>query len=177
MGGWTMYRFRTMHHRGAILAVLALIVLGAAATAAPARASTIYVDPEGRFALDVADGWVQRQPDTRGVLGLWTVDGGAAIFNVVREDVPFGTSSVDYAKANVAGVSSLSGYQEIRRDFITCADQNCPLLERRTTRATWSGCSPPSRSDLSRKQWHQSRRYRIGQRPVRDRPAPIDPHH
>ena len=36
---------------------------------------------------------------------------------------------MDYAKANVDGVSTFNGYTELRRDFITCADQQCPLLD------------------------------------------------
>lgn len=113
-----------------LVMLLGLMLLGlVATTATPASAASVYADPQGRFAIGVADGWVQKQPDTRGVLALWTVDGGAAIFNVVRESIPDGTSSVDYAKANIDGVSSLNGYTEIRRDFITCADQQCPLLD------------------------------------------------
>ncbi len=113
-----------------LVAFLGLLLLGLVATsAAPVGATTIYVDPSGSFAVGVADGWVQQQPDTKGVVALWTVDGGAAIFNIVRESIPAGTSSVDYAKANIDGVSTFNGYTELRRDFIKCADQDCPILD------------------------------------------------
>lgn len=119
-----------MVRRMRLVALLGLMLLGlVATTAAPVGATSIYVDPQARFAIGVADGWARQQPDTRGVLALWTVDDGSAIFNVVREDIPDGTTNVEYAKANIDGVSSLNGYKEIRRDFIKCADQDCPLLD------------------------------------------------
>ncbi len=119
-----------MVRRLRMVALLALVILGVVATtAAPVGATSIYVDPNGKFAVGVADGWTQQRPDTKGVVALWTVDGGAAIFNIVREDIPAGTTNVDYAKANIDGVSTFRDYTEIRRDFIKCADQDCPLLD------------------------------------------------
>lgn len=119
-----------MVRRMRIVALLALSLLGLVATAAaPVGATTIYAAPDGSFAIGVADGWTQRQPDTKGVVALWTVDGSAAIFNVVREDVPPGTTSIEYARANIDNVSTFNGYTELRRDFIKCADQDCPLLD------------------------------------------------
>jgi len=117
-------------HHARLLLLMALVTLGiVATTAGPVGATTIYVDPNQRFALGVADGWVQRASDTDGGVALWTVDGGRAIFNVARERVPYGTSNEDYARSNIAGVSTFSGYNEIRHDYITCADQQCPLLD------------------------------------------------
>ncbi len=110
--------------------VLMLVLAGVlTTTGAPAAAYGIYADPQGRFAIAVGDGWTQQRPDTRGVVALWSIDGGNAIFNVVNEKIPYGTSSVDYAQANIAGVSTFSGYKELRRDYITCADQQAPLLD------------------------------------------------
>lgn len=117
-------------YRGKLLLLMALVALGIlATTAAPVGATRIYVDPDQQFALGVADGWTQRAPDTDGVVALWSVDGGRAIFNVVRESVPYGTSNEAYARSNIAGVSTFRGYKEIRRDYITCADQDCPILD------------------------------------------------
>lgn len=119
-----------MVRRVRLVAFLALMLLGLVATAAgPVAAATIYADPNGRFAIGIADGWSKQPSDSKGVVALWSVDGGAAIFNIVREDVPAGTTSVDYAKANIDGVSTFNGYTELRRDFIKCADQDCPLLD------------------------------------------------
>jgi hypothetical protein len=117
-------------HRARLLLLLALVTLGILATAvAPVGATSIYVDPNQRFAIGVADGWTQQTPDTDGVVALWSVDGGRAIFNIVRERVPYGTSNEAYARSNIDGVSSFSGYTEIRRDYVTCADQDCPILD------------------------------------------------
>jgi len=99
------------------------------ATATPAAAGSIYADPQGRFAIAIGDGWRQAKPDTRGVVALWVYGNNDAIFNIVVESVPSGTTSVDYAKANIAGVSPSYGYTEIDRRFITCADQDAPLLD------------------------------------------------
>jgi hypothetical protein len=119
-----------MVRRVRLVAFLALMLLGLVATAAgPVAASTVYVDTDGRFAVGIADGWAKQASDSPGVVALWTIDNGAAIFNIVREDVPAGTGSVDYAKSNIDGVSTFNGYTELRRDFITCADQQCPLLD------------------------------------------------
>lgn len=110
--------------------LLGLMALGLVATAAaPVSAATVYVDPNGKFAIGVADGWSKQTPDNSKIVALWTVDNGAAIFNIVRENVPAGTTSVDYAKANIDGVSTFNGYTELRRDFIKCADQDCPILD------------------------------------------------
>lgn len=119
-----------MVRRLRLVIFLGLMLLGlVATTAGPVGATTIYAAPDGSFAIGVADGWTQQRPDTKGVVALWTVDGSSAIFNVVREDVPVGTTSVDYAKANIDGVSTFNGYTEIRRDFIKSADQDCPILD------------------------------------------------
>lgn len=116
--------------RARLLLILALVALGLlAATAAPVGASKIYVDDHQQFALGIPDGWVQRAPDTDGVVALWAADRGRAIFNIVREDIPADTSNEAYARSNIAGVSTFSGYKEIRRDYITCADQQCPVLD------------------------------------------------
>ncbi len=117
-------------HHGRLVLLMALVTLGIlATTAGPVGATRIYVDPDQRFAIGVADGWSQRAPDTNGVVALWAVDGGRAIFNIVRESVPYGTTSEAYARANIAGVSTFDGYTEIRRDYVTCADQDCPILD------------------------------------------------
>ncbi len=117
-------------HRVRIIFFLALVTLGIlGTTAAPVGATSIYVDSNRQFALGIADGWQQRAPSTDGVLAVWTVDGGRAIFNIGREDIAYGTSNEEYARANIAGVSTFEGYKEIRRDYITCADQQCPLLD------------------------------------------------
>lgn len=109
--------------------LLALMLVGVAVTAAPAEAANIYVDPQGRFAIAIGDGWVQTRPDTASVVALWTIDNGAAIFNIVNERIPNGMSAVDYATANLDGVMSFPGYKELRRDFITSGDQQAPLLD------------------------------------------------
>jgi len=109
---------------------MALVALGIlATTAGPVGATRIYVDPDQQFAIGVADGWSQRTPDTDSIVALWSVDGGRAIFNVVRESVPYGTTSEAYARSNIDGVSTFDGYTEIRRDYVTCADQDCPILD------------------------------------------------
>lgn len=119
-----------MVRRMRLIGLLALMALSlVATTAGPVGATTIYAAPDGSFAIGVADGWTQKKPDTKGVVALWTVDGSAAIFNVVRDSIPAGTTNIEYAKANIDGVSTFNGYTEIRRDFIKCADQDCPLLD------------------------------------------------
>lgn len=119
-----------MVRRLRLVTFLGLMLLGlVATTAGPVGAATIYAAPDGSFAIGVADGWTQQAPDTKGVVALWSVDGSAAIFNVVRESVPAGTTSVEYAKANIDGVSTFNGYTELRREYIKCADQDCPLLD------------------------------------------------
>jgi hypothetical protein len=111
------------------VALLALVAIGlVATTAAPVGATTIYADDQGRFAIGIPDGWVQTTPSS-GQLAAWAADGGAALFTIVREDIPAGTSSVDYAQSNVDGVSTFNGYKELDRRFVTCADQQCPLLD------------------------------------------------
>jgi len=116
--------------RARLLLILALVALGlVAATAAPVGASKVYVDDQQQFALGIPEGWVQRAPDTNGVVALWAADRGRAIFTIVREDIPADTSSEAYARSNIAGVSTFSGYTELRRDFVTCADRQCPVLD------------------------------------------------
>jgi hypothetical protein len=112
------------------VALLALMAIGLVATAtAPVGATTIYADDQGRFAIGVPSGWVQQEPDSNKVVALWTTDGGAAIFNIVHASVAYGTSSVDFAKAASSSLSDYTDYYLIRKDFITCADQDCPLID------------------------------------------------
>lgn len=127
-----MNTIRMLRVRVQTVGFLALMLFGivvTTATATPAAAASIYADPQGRFAIAIGDGWRQAKPDTRGVAALWVYGDNDAIFNIVVESVPSGTTSVDYAKANIAGVASSSGYTEIDRRFITCADQDAPLLD------------------------------------------------
>lgn len=132
MGVSGMNMVRALRVRVQTVAFLMLLLSGMVATAVaatPASASGVYADPQGRFAIAIGDGWTQARPDTKGVAALWVYGNNDAIFNIVVESVPFGTSSVDYAKANIAGVSSQYGYTEIDRRFITSADQDAPLLD------------------------------------------------
>jgi len=127
-----MSTVRMLRVRVQTVGFLVLMLFGMVATTAvatPAAASSIYADPQGRFAIAIGDGWRQARPDTRGVAALWVYGNNDAVFNIVVESVPSGTTSVDYAKANIAGVSSSDGYTEIDRRFITCADQDAPLLD------------------------------------------------
>jgi hypothetical protein len=117
-----------------LVALLALMAIGlVATTAAPVGATTIFADDQGRFAIGVPDGWAQQTPDNDKVVALWSTDGGAAIFNIVYSAVPYGTSSVDFAKAASSGLSDYADYTLIRKDFITCADQDCPFIDFTTT--------------------------------------------
>jgi hypothetical protein len=113
-----------------LVALLALMTIGLVATAAgPVGATTIYADDQGRFAIGIPDGWSKQAPDNPNVVALWTTDGGAVIFNIVHADVPNGTSSVDFAKAASSSLSDYTDYTLIRKDFITCADQDCPFID------------------------------------------------
>ena len=83
-----------------LVALVALVAIGLVATAAaPVGATSIYADDQGRFAIGVPDGWAMQSPDSDKVIALWTTDSGAAIFNIVYSAVPYGTSSIDFAKA------------------------------------------------------------------------------
>ncbi len=120
---------RLVRGRMQVVILVMLALVGVVASVAPAAAATVYADPQGRFAIGIGDGWIQQQPDTQGVVALWNIDNNSAIFNIVNEKIPAGMSSVDYAQANIAGVSTFNGYTELRRDFITSADQQAPLLD------------------------------------------------
>ena len=123
-------RLMNMVRKVQMVALMGLMLLGlVATTAAPVGATSIYVDPQGRFALGVADGWTKESPDSSKVVALWTIDDGAAIFNIVQSTVPDGTSSVDFAKAASSGFSDYTDYSLIRKDFVTCADQQCPIID------------------------------------------------
>lgn len=112
-----------------LIGLLALLALGlVAGTAAPVGATTVFQN--SKVAVGIADGWVQ---DTDGlddsVIGEWSIDDQSAIFQIVTLKVPDGTSSTDYATQQADALSTLSGYKELRRDFVTSGDQQAPRLD------------------------------------------------
>ncbi len=112
-----------------VVALLALVLLGlVATTAAPVGAVTVFQN--SKVAVGIADGWVQTTSGLDdSVIGQWSIDDGSAIFQIVALKVPSGTSSLDYAVQQADALTSLSGYKELRRDFVTSGDQQAPRLD------------------------------------------------
>lgn len=116
-----------MVRRFRVVALLALVLLGlVATTAAPVGATTVFSND--KVAVGIADGWDKvATPD--GLIGQWCIDDCAAVFNITYEQIPSGTSSVDYATASVNQLTSLPDYKELRRDFVTSGDTQAPRLD------------------------------------------------
>ncbi len=110
-----------------VVVLLALVLLGLVATsAAPVSAATVFSND--KVAIGILDSWNKvATPD--GLIGQWCIDDCTAVFNIAYEKVPNGTSSVDYATASVDQITSLPGYKELRRDFVTSGDQKSPRLD------------------------------------------------
>lgn len=117
-----------MVRRMRLVVLLGLMMLGAVATtAAPVGAVTAFSND--KVAVGIADGWQQDSNAPAGIIGQWVKYDGGAVFNITHETVPDGTTNVDYAQANVAGVASSQGYKELRRDFVNSGDQRAPRLD------------------------------------------------
>ena len=117
-------------HRGRLLIFMALVTLGILATAAaPVGAANIYVDPSQKFAIGVADGWTQRVP-TRTASSPSGRSMAAARSSMSSTSASRSAPPAWTMLARTSTVSPpYSGYTEIRRDFVTCADQDCPILD------------------------------------------------
>lgn len=118
-----------MVRRMRVVALLALVLLGLVATsAAPVGAVTVFQN--SKVAVGVADGWTQDTDGLAdGVIGQWGIDDHSAVFQIITLSVPSGTSNVDYAVQQADALSSLSGYKELRRDYVTSGDQQAPRLD------------------------------------------------
>lgn len=118
-----------MVRRVRLVAFLALTLLSVVATtAAPVGAVTVFSND--KVAVGIADGWVQATDNLAdGVIGQWCIDDCAAVFQIITLKVPDGTSSVDYAVQQADALSSLNGYKELRRDYVTSGDQQAPRLD------------------------------------------------
>lgn len=116
-----------MVRRMRLVGLLALMVLGLVATApAPVGAATVFSND--KVAVGIVDGWVKVEtPD--GLIGQWCIDDCSAVFNIAYERIPNGTSNVDYATQSVDQLTSLPGYKELRRDFVTSGDDQAPRLD------------------------------------------------
>jgi len=110
-----------------LVAFLALMLLGLVATAAgPVGAVSVFNND--KVAVGILDNW-NKVDAPAGVIGQWCIDDCAAVFNVTYEKIPDGTSSVDYAVASVNQLTSLPGYKELRRDYVTSGDTQAPRLD------------------------------------------------
>ncbi|MDQ6601876.1 MAG: DUF1795 domain-containing protein [Chloroflexota bacterium] len=118
-----------MVRRIRLMWILGLIVLGLiATTAAPVGAASASVFSNDKVAVGILDGW--NKVDTpAGLIGQWCIDDCAAVFNITYEQIPSGTSSVDYAVASVNQLTSLPDYKELRRDYVNSGDTQSPRLD------------------------------------------------
>lgn len=123
-----MGMIRSVRMRMQVLAVMTLMLVGIAVSAAPAGAVTAYLDPQQRYAIGVLDGWVQ-SPSMDNFDVSWTIDGDGAFFGITSVKIPSGTSSTDFAVATVTQLASMTDYKELRRDFVNSGDQQSPRLD------------------------------------------------
>ena len=109
-----------------LVGLMALMVFGLITMAAAPVAAAVFSND--KVAISIADGWNKVDtPD--GLIGQWCIDDCTAVFNIAYEKIPDGTSNVDYATQSVNQVTTLPGYKELRRDFVTSGDDQAPRLD------------------------------------------------
>ncbi len=94
-----------------------------------AQASSPYLDPDGRFALLVADGWTLQLSPPPGTVAGWVPQSGGALFSISHEIVSNSVDTIGYAQAILGYVARYPGFQQLDTRVIVVAGQYAPLLD------------------------------------------------